>query len=139
MEYYIIDNKIIGFEAELDAKLYTYPKLTTEQKAFYEQNKCTLYEVLNLKLNDIKRPTLDDLKESKIQYFSSLSFERREEVLPEYKLVNAGLGIYDEEEVVRIVNIVKKYREEFYRCRAAIENALTIEEVEQVEYIVNIE
>ena len=122
MEYYIIDNKIIGFEAELDAKLYTYPKLTTEQKAFYEQNKCTLYEVRNLKLNDIKRPTLDDLKESKIQYFSSHSFEQRGQVLPEYKLVNAGIGIYDDAEVLRITGIVQKYREEFYRCKLAVDH-----------------
>ena len=134
MEYYIIDNKIIGFEAELDAKLYTYPKLTTEQKAFYEQNKCTLYEVRNLKLNDVKRPTLDDLKESKIQYFSSHSFEQREQVLPEYKLVNAGLGIYDDAEVLRITGIVQKYREEFYRCKLAVEQAETEEELNSIEY-----
>ena len=118
MYYYIIDNRIIGFMNKLDEELYSYPQLTVEQSQFYETHNCTLNEVLNLKLNDKVQPSLDDVKQSKIQYFSSLSFERREEVLPEYKLVNAGLGIYDEEEVVRIVNIVKKYREEFYRCSA---------------------
>lgn len=134
MYYYIIDNRIIGFMNKLDEELYSYPQLTVEQSQFYETYNCTLNEVLNLKLNDKVQPSLDDVKQSKIQYFSSISFEYREQVLPEYKMVNAGLGIYNAEEVARIVDIVKKYREEYYRCKTAVEQATTIEQIEAIEY-----
>ena len=63
MNYYIIDKKIIGFENELVNELYNYQKLTQEQADFYELHKCSIQEVLNLALNPIYEPSLQELKE----------------------------------------------------------------------------
>lgn len=132
MNYYIIENRIIAFANELDSTLYTYEKLNAEQKAFYELHNCSLPEVLSLTLNTYYVPTLDDLKAQKIQYFSNLSFEKRALKLPEYKLVNTGLGIYSEQEAAEIKQTVIDFRTEFYRLKALVEAATTIEELNAI-------
>lgn len=134
MEYYIIENKIIGFDAELDEQLYSYTKLDQEQKAFYETNRCSVYEVLEMKLNTVYVPTLEELKPSKINYFSDVAFQQRSDIIPDYKLINAGLGIYDEVETASIAETVRKYRAEYYRCKALVETAQTIEELNNIEF-----
>lgn len=134
MEYYIIENKIIGFEAELDEQLYSYTKLDQERKAFYEINRCSVYEVLEMKLNAVYVPTLEELKSSKINYFSDVAFQQRSDIIPDYKLINAGLGIYDEVETASITEIVGKYRTEYYRCKALVEAAQTTEELNNIEF-----
>ena len=133
MNYYIIDKKIIAYENELDYTLYSYPKLTDEQKAFYELHKCSLQEVLNLALNEPYIPLLADLKEQRIEFYSQLAFEKRAEMVPDYKLTNASLGIYSEQEVLRITNLVKAFRTEFYRLAELVNNCLTIEELNLIE------
>lgn len=133
MNYYIINNRIIPYDTELDTTLYSYPKLTDEQKAFYELHKCTLQEVLKLELNPIYIPTLDELKANKIEYFSQLAFDERAKILPEYKLINASLGIYDTTETERIRLIVERFRTEYYRLEALCNQANSNEELELIE------
>jgi len=132
MNYYIIENRIIAFENEFDTTLYNYQKLNTEQSAFYELHKCSLNEVLNLTLNVPYVATLAEVKANKIQHFSNLSFEKRSIILPEYKLINAGLGIYSEIETANIKQIVVDFRTEFYRLKALIESAETVDEVNEI-------
>ena len=133
MNYYIIKNRIIPYDTELDTTLYSYPKLTDEQKAFYELHKCTLQEVLNLKLNDVYVPSLDELKKQKIEYFSQLAFDERAKILPEYKLINASLGVYDDTETARIKAIVEAFRTEYYRLEALCKQAKSVEELELIQ------
>jgi hypothetical protein len=123
MIYYIIKNKIVAYEQELDGSLYNYDRLNEEQSAFYELHKCSLNEVLNLKLNEPHIPNLAELKESKIEYFSQLAFDKRSEIIPDYKLINASLGIYDEIETASIKAITASFRTEFYRLKALVESA----------------
>jgi hypothetical protein len=66
MNHYIIDNRIISFENELDSSLYDYPKLTNEQSEFYELHHCSLQEVLNLELNEALELNIDDVRINKI-------------------------------------------------------------------------
>ena len=55
MYYYIIDNKIIDFQEELDESLYTYQKLTESQSAFYLANpNVSIDEILNEKINIVE-------------------------------------------------------------------------------------
>ena len=131
MTHYIIDGQILSYDNELDTTLYNYPKLTKEQAEFYELHNCSLYEVLNLALNP--KPTLDELKQQKIEYFSQLAFEDRAKVLPEYKLINASLGVYDATETARIKGIVEAFRTEFYRLEALCKQAKSVEELEGIE------
>ena len=133
MNYYIINNRIIAYENELDTNLYSYPKLTKEQSDFYELHRCSLQEVLNLKLNEIYVPTLDELKRQKIEYFSQLAFDERAKILPEYKLINASLGVYDATETARIKGIVEAFRTEYYRLEALCKQAKSVEELELIQ------
>ena len=133
MNYYIINNRIIPYDTELDTTLYSYPKLNQEQSDFYELHRCSLQEVLNLKLNEVYVPTLDELKQQKIEYFSQLAFDERAKILPEYKLINASLGVYDAVETARIKGIVEAFRTEYYRLEALCKQAKSIEELEGIE------
>ena len=133
MNYYIIKNRIIPYDTELDTTLYSYPKLTQEQSDFYELHRCTLQEVLNLKLNEVYVPTLDEVRANKISYFSQLAFDERAKILPEYKLINASLGVYDATETARIKAIVEAFRTEYYRLEALCKQAKTAEELEAIE------
>lgn len=132
MNYYIINNKIYVFENEFDASLYDYPKLSQEQSAFYELHKCSLNEVLNLTLNVPYVATIDEVKASQINHFSNRAFELREIICPEYKLINASLGIYSEIESANIKRIVEEFRAEFYRLKTLVESATTIQEIETI-------
>lgn len=132
MNYYIIDKDILAYESEFDVTLYNYQKLNSEQSAFYELHKCSLNEVLNLQLNPIYEPTLTEIKANKIQHFSNKAFELRELIYPEYKLINASLGVYDATETLNIKRVVEEFREEFYRLKTLIESATTKEEVELI-------
>ena len=133
MNYYIINKKIIAYDNELNPELYSYPKLTDEQSDFYELHRCSLYEVLNLKLNEVYVPTLDEVRANKINYFSQLAFDERAKILPEYKLINASLGVYDATETARIKGIVEAFRTEFYRLEALCKQANSIEELNNIE------
>jgi hypothetical protein len=132
MIYYIIKNRIVGHLQELDGSLYDYPQLTAEQSAFYELHKCSLNEVLNLKLDEPYVPSLEELKASKIEYFSQLAFDKRSEILPEYKLINASLGVYTNEETLQIKSIVESFRTEFYRLKALVESAINETELNSI-------
>lgn len=74
----------------------------------------------------------NEYKKRKIEEFSELSFEIRETLIPEYKLVNVGLNIYDENETDSIKATIQAFRKEFYRLKVAIEKAKTVKEVEAV-------
>lgn len=59
MNYYIINNAIIGFPEPLAQDLYDYTQLTTEQSAFFELHNCSAQEAIDMQL--IVTP-LEDLK-----------------------------------------------------------------------------
>lgn len=127
MNYYIINNSILSYNNEFDGALYNYPKLTKAQADFYELHKCSLNEVLELKLNTPIVPSLYEVKVSKLNYFSQRAFDVRSEILPDYKLINAGLGIYDDAETLHIADLVKAFRNEFYRLKKLIDISNDIE------------
>jgi len=56
-----------------------------------------------------------------VDKFSQESFRERQNILPDYKLLNAALGIYDSEETSKIKKLVKDFRDEYYRCKTEIE------------------
>lgn len=75
---------------------------------------------------------LDQAKDIKIGYFSNLSFQLRQELIPDYKLINASLGVYSEQERDSIVAIVGSFRNEFYRLKGLVLQAENIAEVEAI-------
>ena len=95
MYYYIIDNKITEFKDELDNDLYNHQKLTHEQGLFYrEYPNASIDEILDMELNPVYEPTLEVLKSQRIDMFSRMAFDIRNTIYPDYKLINAGLGLY---------------------------------------------
>ncbi len=130
MNYYFMRDKIFGINEPLDPTLYDYEQLTTEQSNFYEDNlTATIEEIRLARLAVPYQPTLAEAKLNKIVYFSELAFELRLQILPEYKLINASLGIYDEAETLAITTIVNEFRTEYYRLKALVEACSTVEEV----------
>ncbi len=67
--------------------------------------------------------SLSDYKEEKLQYYSDLSFSKRQTLLPDYKLVNASLGIYPTETTNSYKTLVENFRTEFYRIKSIIDEA----------------
>jgi len=132
MTYYIINNKLIGYEQEFDTSLYNYPKLNAEQAAFYEQHKCSLQEAIDMKLAIPYEPTLNELKTQLKQTYSDMAFEIRSELVPDYKLINAGLGVYSESDILKFKNYITAFRNEYYRLSALIDAATTKEELDLI-------
>lgn len=57
MYYYIVNNRIVAQENEMNTSFYTYPQLSTEQIAFYLANPtASVSEVLAMELNPIPTP-----------------------------------------------------------------------------------
>ncbi len=57
MYYYIVNNRIVAQENEMNTSFYTYPQLNTEQIAFYLANPtASVSEVLAMELNPIPTP-----------------------------------------------------------------------------------
>ena len=76
--------------------------------------------------------SLDIRKILLVNKVSDLSFSERETELPEYKLVNAALGVYSEAEKTAILDKVKAYRNEYYRVKELAENALDLKELDSI-------
>ena len=131
MKYYVINNRILP--GDLDPDLFNYQMLNSEQVEFYLANpKASAQEVLDMELIPIYVPTLEDAIRMKVDYYSRMSFENRERLIPEYKLVNASLGIYDEAETHKIQNIVISFRNEFYRLKTLCEACTSIEQLDSI-------
>lgn len=77
--------------------------------------------------------TLEEIKENRIQYFSGLSFKLRYDILPDYKLENAALGVYDEQRVANYRATIMAFKAEFIRLRDLINQAKTATEIEKVQ------
>lgn len=57
MYYYIVNNRIVAQENEMNTSFYTYRQLNTEQIAFYLANPtASVSEVLAMELNPIPTP-----------------------------------------------------------------------------------
>ena len=93
------------------------------------------HEVITLsdrEMLDENKITLDEYKQKRIEHFSQLSFTKRQMILPEYKIQNAALGIYNEEERARIKETIEAFRKEFNRLREKVQSAKTPDEVDKV-------
>ncbi len=83
-------------------------------------------------LHDQEFIDLEEYKKMMIDHYSEMSFELREELIPEYKLTNASLGLYDESEKADMTATVEAFRNEFYRIKELIENATSAEVVHAI-------
>lgn len=75
---------------------------------------------------------LDAAKEVKIALFQEESFQKRQALIPDYKLQNASLGVYGETKKQEFINLVNKFRDEFYRLRGLVGQAKNIAEINAI-------
>lgn len=131
MKLYYINNKIM--EGDLDPELFDYTVLTKEQTDFYYANPgASASEVMNCQLIVPYVPTLEESIKFKVDAFSREAFESRERILPDYKITNSSLGIYDQATSNKISNTIISYRTEFYRLKTLCEACISIEELDAV-------
>jgi hypothetical protein len=75
---------------------------------------------------------LDDLKSHAIEGFSDLAFRARRAILPDYRLQNALLGIYDDATAADYKATVQAFRDEFYRLKGLVEEARDVESLRKI-------
>lgn len=75
---------------------------------------------------------LDEVRQDAINYYSDLAFQKRRELIPDYKVQNAALGIYDDDRIADYKATVKAFRDEFYRVKEMIEKAGSVKEIESI-------
>jgi hypothetical protein len=78
-------------------------------------------------------PTLDERKEERMREFSDLSFTMRNLLIPDYKLMNASLGVYTEQIKGSYLRTVEAFRVEFYRLSGLVIAAVSVEEVDAIQ------
>ena len=132
MKLYLINNEICQGEDSLEEICALQP-LTNEQTEFYNSNPgASVSEVINCQLIVPYVPSLEESIKFKVDAFSREAFESRERILPEYKIANGALGIYDVDITEQIRNTVNSFRNEFYRLKALCEACTSIEELNAV-------
>ena len=67
--------------------------------------------------------SLEQLKTQAIDAYSELAFRLRAQLIPEYKLQNAALGVYGEKTLAQFKATIEAFRTEFYRLKAEIGRA----------------
>jgi hypothetical protein len=64
-----------------------------------------------------------EMKETLLSTWSEQAFAKRRELIPDYQMLNAALGLYDEEQTGAIQETARAFREEFYRLKFEVEKA----------------
>jgi len=76
--------------------------------------------------------TLQEYKKAKIEEMSNLSFNLRQKVVPDYKVQNALIGLYDDSVMRKIRQLCYDFRVEYYRLDSSIKNAKTELEIDEI-------
>ena len=82
---------------------------------------------------DAKSIDLAEYKQTQIEHYSGLSFELRRAIIPDHRLQNVALGIYDEKTTANMKATVSAFRVEFYRIKGLIEKAASAKAVDEVQ------
>lgn len=85
-----------------------------------------------LKANAPPAETITRLRERKKKEITNRALFARSQLLPDYKLLNAGLGLYDDARVAAIRATVDAFRDEVNRVEAQIAKAKSAKELEAV-------
>jgi len=75
---------------------------------------------------------LPQAKAKKLLELSNESLQKADELIPDYKKMNALFAIYPEETKAQYAATMLAFRNEYYRCKALVDAATTIEEVQNI-------
>ena len=76
--------------------------------------------------------SLDKVKQQKKAYFSALALQKRNEILPDYKIQNALMGIYDNEVAVVYKKTIEAFRKEYHRLEGVIDEATSLDKLDKI-------
>lgn len=76
---------------------------------------------------------LGDMKQQKLEFYSALSFHKRNELIPDYRLNNAALGVYDEKRVADYRATIQAFRGEAKRLNGLVNKAKSVAELEAIQ------
>jgi len=76
---------------------------------------------------------LDDMKQQMLEFYNALSFHKRNELIPDYRLNNAALGVYDEKRVADYRATIQAFRDEAKRLIGLVNEAKSIAELEAIQ------
>ena len=91
------------------------------------------FEIRNGIVVDLEPPqgeTLDQARTRKKQEFTAQALALRSALVPDYLLINAGLGIYDEARVASLKATVNAFRDEVTRLEAKVAAAKSIKDLD---------
>lgn len=74
--------------------------------------------------------TLAQLRKRKLQQLSGQAMAERQTLVPDYQLLNAGLGLYDDARLQSLRATVNAFRTEMQRLQAAVAKARSAKELD---------
>ena len=77
--------------------------------------------------------TLEQAKARKLRKFSTQALALRAQLIPDHQLLNAGLGLDDDDWVQSLRSTVQAFRDEYHRLAAAVAKATSIKELEALQ------
>lgn len=76
---------------------------------------------------------LDDIKQGMLELYNAISFAKRNELIPDYKLNNAALGVYDDRRMADYKVTIQAFRDEAKRITGLINGATSVADLEAIE------
>jgi hypothetical protein len=78
------------------------------------------------------RETIAQARERTLRVFSEETLTKRRALVPDHQLMNAGIGLYDDERVQTIRATTQAFREEYQRLEAAVAKAKSLKDLEAI-------
>jgi len=75
---------------------------------------------------------LDGFKRKRKAEFSALALQGRNEILPDFKILNALMGIYDDGIVAVYKKTIEAFRKEYHRLEGLIDEAKSLDELDKI-------
>ncbi len=76
--------------------------------------------------------SLTEVKKIYVERFSHEAFVLRQKLIPDYKIQNAALGLYDEKTADICKNTISAFRNEFYRLKKSVETVDSVQDLEAI-------
>jgi hypothetical protein len=77
--------------------------------------------------------TLSQARVRKLQGFEAQALSQRATLIPDFQLLNAGLGLYDDARVQALRATVQAFRDEYHRLEAAVAKAASLKELDALQ------
>jgi len=78
------------------------------------------------------RENLAQARQRVLRGFTDASLSARNQLIPDYQILNAGLGIYDADRTQAIKETVQAFRDEGHRLQKLVADAKSVQELEAI-------